>query len=466
VPLLTIAFLALTFPSATCSLRGAEPPKAPVPKSTYLPFVYRYADTMLDRGRDTNGPLKSGLFYGALDRTTLAPLTQRPPAPRGVRERQRAGTEADALPGANLQHDGNLLRLLYALSELSAKPKYREAADGALRSLLQRGGLPETGLMAWGGDGYWQTQSDEPMSCRKDGLAGCTRPWLLWERCFALAPEASARFVEAEGKQHPKTLREAGFALRGWAVAYARTKQSQFTNAIEKLLEQLEARRDAKSGWLNAGDGQPEASVAHVLSLAIDCDGAAHQLPAALGNRLRALARRQDELVCALGRNAKPSSGFATHVTTATGQPTPARTTPWAVGELSTAQLGMMFVSRYDNTGQSGYRELILAGAEAYRAAGEPGEDVWPRDAGLAISLQLAAWRHSANAVYMEHARALADRAVEKFWGTNALPRASGRVDHYESLTGADTLALALLELHLHILHITAVRCPSNTIDR
>ena len=37
---------------------------------------------------------------------------------------------------------------------------------------------------------------------------------------------------------------------------------------------------------------------------------------------------------------------------------------------------------------------------------------------------------------------------------------------HYETITGADTLALALVELHLSILHITAVRCPPNTIDR
>ncbi len=85
---------------------------------------------------------------------------------------------------------------------------------------------------------------------------------------------------------------------------------------------------------------------------------------------------------------------------------------------------------------------------------------------GHAISLQLAAWRHSADWKYMERARKLGDIAVEKFWGTNALPRASFKTHHYESITGADTLALALAELHLHILHITAVRCPPNTIDR
>jgi len=40
------------------------------------------------------------------------------------------------------------------------------------------------------------------------------------------------------------------------------------------------------------------------------------------------------------------------------------------------------------------------------------------------------------------------------------------KTDHYESITGADTLAMSLAELHLASQHITAVRAPDNTIDR
>jgi hypothetical protein len=47
---------------------SAEPPD-------FLKVVRRYADTMIERGRDTYGPQKSGLLLSALDRTTLAPLT-------------------------------------------------------------------------------------------------------------------------------------------------------------------------------------------------------------------------------------------------------------------------------------------------------------------------------------------------------------------------------------------------------
>jgi hypothetical protein len=136
-------------------------------------------------------------------------------------------------------------------------------------------------------------------------------------------------------------------------------------------------------------------------------------------------------------------------------------------GDNTTAQVGMMCVSRYDNTGRTGHRNLLLAAADAYlNSLPADGDDIWPGTFGQAISLQVAAWRHSAKPAYLECARRFADLAVERFWGTNALPRASFKSDHYETITGADTLALALAELHLHVLHITAARCPPNTIDR
>ena len=51
------------------------------------------------------------------------------------------------------------------------------------------------------------------------------------------------------------------------------------------------------------------------------------------------------------------------------------------------------------------------------------------------------------------------------FWQDKPLPRASMHTGHYETITGADSLALALLELHAAI-HDVAARIPANTIDR
>ena len=128
----------------------------------------------------------------------------------------------------------------------------------------------------------------------------------------------------------------------------------------------------------------------------------------------------------------------------------------------------MMCVSRYENTGDTRYRDLIHAAADVY-VAHPPSDDVdsWPLTFGQAISLELAAWRSTSRQEYLDRAIKLADSAIQIFWTDDSpLPKASSKSDHYESITGSDTLAMALVELHLGILGITAVRCPPNTIDR
>jgi hypothetical protein len=421
---------------ATSLAGAAEIPKAAVPSSPYIGVVYRYADAMIERGRDTYGPQKTGLFLSALDRSTMSPLTNRPAAPEGIRESERVSPDGAPLAGANPYHDENLLRLLYMLSELSAKPKYRDAADVELKWLLQNAG----GVTAW------DVMEDKPI-----GSSGreSFRPWMLRDRCFDLAPEIGAK-LKGGNALGGKSAREAGFDLRTFAVAQARTRDQQFARAIEVMLKSIDDP-----------DAMTKGPVAEVLSLAIDCDGAAHRVPEPLAARLRALANRIDETFCAMPHDVEASGGFLMERTAG------ARSLLWKPGKKTTAQLGMMCVSRYDNTADISYRKLVNDAADAYlNSLPEENEDAWPSTFGQAISLEIAAWRSTANARYLARARALADFAVQRFFDAGPLPRASLQSSHYETITGADTLALALAELHLHVLHITAVRCPSNTIDR
>jgi hypothetical protein len=473
---------------------AAEPPKAPVPKSPFLPVVYRYADAILKNGRDTYGPQKTGLFLSALDRITLAPLTNRPNAPEGIRSTDRSGATDESLAGANPQHDENFLRLLYTLSELSAKPTYRAAADTELKWFLENARSTNTDLLPWGEHMAWDVMKDRPMAGNgaEAGTHEFFRPWMLWDRCFELAPEASKRFAlglwehqianhetgafnrHAGFFQHQAAdamdfPRHAGFYIRTWAVAYAHTKDERFLRAIEILLGRYEKKRHPNTGLIESYSGQTNAWMLSTLSLAIDCDGAAHHVPATLAARLKTFAAREDEIFCAPPHPLKTKGGFLAVVDKRTARAKAQQTPLWQTryGGSTTAQVGMMCVSRYDNTGKVGYRELIFGAADAYlNSLPASNDEVWPATFGHAISLELAAWRHSADWKYMERARKLGDVAVENFWGTNALPKASYKTDHYETITGADTLALALIELHLNILHITAVRCPPNTIDR
>jgi len=388
-------------------------PRVPVPKAPYIAIVYRYADTMIEKGRDTYGTQKTGLLLSALDRNTFAPLPN--------------------LPAANPQHDENLLRLFYTLSELTTKPVYREAADAELKWLLQNAASP---LAAW------DVIKDEPIAAG----TGFFRPWMLWDRCFDLAPEPSKRFALALNDRSD-TPREAGIKLRTWAVAHARSKNEEFLEKIAASLDELEKKHDA-------------ANAAATLSLAIDCDGAALRVPDRIATRLRTIAAREDAAFCALPHALKTKGGFAVGNSA----------TPLWIADansMTTAQVAMMCVSRYENTGDIRLRELIHAAADAYlQSMPASDEDAWPATFGHAITLELAAWRSTAKQPYFDRAVELGDFALEKFFGKDALPRASLKSDHYESRTGADTLALALLELHLGVLHITAIRCPSNTIDR
>jgi len=467
-----------------------------IPVSPFANVVYGYADAMLKHGRDAYGPQKSGLFLSALDRQTLAPLTTRPPAPAGVPSEGRAGPQGGPpgtnrrLVGANPQTDQNLLRLLYFLKGLSGEDRYAQAADDQLRWFLKNTPSPQTGLLPWGEHLSWNVMTDEVAWGTEQPLHEFCRPWMLWERCFELAPQQSRRFALALWDRHVvdhKTgamcraadfkgdtsqpaadcPRQAGFCIRTWAEAYAHTKDEALLKMIDVVLGRYEGKRDEAGRLLGVDPGS--TSACDLLSLAIDCDGAARKVPEPLRTRLTTSAARLDEAFCSLPHDLKDKHGFALCLDPAAAGPDVAYTSLWDANRdrPTTAAVGMMCVSRYENTGRVAYRRLLVAAADAYLDS-LPGDqtDAWPLTFGQAISLELAAFRATAQEAYYARAFKLGEIAVQGFFAGSPLPRASLKSDHYESLTGADTLALALAELHLSTLHITAVRTPANTIDR
>ena len=130
------------------------------------------------------------------------------------------------------------------------------------------------------------------------------------------------------------------------------------------------------------------------------------------------------------------------------------------------ANQAMFCLARYEQTTNSAYRELLIAIADAYRGS-RPDEDVdaWPQSFAHAISTQVAAHRFTKKPAHLDEARRFAQMAVEIFWQDNPLPRASMQTGHYETITGCDSLALALLEVHAAA-HGLTNSIPSNTIDR
>ena len=453
---------------------GHAAPK-PVPPSPYLGVAYRFADAMLKQGRDTQGPRKTGLFLSALDRATFSLLTNRPVAPAGVSETSRAGGVDGPLVCANPQHDQNLLRVLYTLSDLSSKSVYRDAADAELKWFLQNATPADAPLAPWDDGATWNVLTDTPMHAGGEASHGSMRPWMLWDRCFEIAPQASTRMVAGLAKSSTDdwpSPRKAGFSIRAFAVGFHHTGDEAMLKAIETALDGLEKNQSAPTDPQGGADGGENSSAAAWLSAAIDCDGVASRIPSPLATRLKAFAARVDQGFCSLPHDLKGRHGFAVRrpSNAKSHAKSDAQVTPlWQVGQggLTTAQVAMMCVSRYENTGNVSYGKLIQSAADAYLDKLPSADvDAWPMTYGHAISLQLAAWRATSRQEYLDRARQLADAAVQTFWSDDPLPRASSKSEHYESITGSDTLTLSLIELHLSILGITAVRTPANTIDR
>ena len=109
---------------------------------------------------------------------------------------------------------------------------------------------------------------------------------------------------------------------------------------------------------------------------------------------------------------------------------------------------------------------MLIAFADFY-VGSRPEEDVdvWPLSFAHAISTETAAWQLTKKQVYLDQAKTFAQMAVDLFWQDNPLPRASFKTGHYETITGCDSLALALLEVHAATFGLTA-SIPANTIDR
>ena len=134
------------------------------------------------------------------------------------------------------------------------------------------------------------------------------RPWVLWDRSFELAPEASKKFAlglwnhqianhktgafdrhapydkhgPRDGRDFP---RHGGFYIHTWAHAYKHTRDETFLRAIEAVLARFERKRTGPDGVMHSTIGP------------LDVATAATMVPEPLAGRLREFAQVEDRLV-------------------------------------------------------------------------------------------------------------------------------------------------------------------------
>jgi len=451
---------------------------------SYLDIVRRYADTMIEHGRDCYGAVESPLFAVALDRKTLKLPEKKPASISGIREGDRT------LTGANPMHDLNFHQTLYALTKATGEKRYAAEADKSLKWFFEHCQSPK-GLMAWGEHQGWDFLKDAPSAPKAPHEF--YRPWALWERCFALAPEASHRFAlglwnhqiadhktgafsrhamdiwdttKPSARKGYEFPRHGGFYIATWAAAYERTKDPEMLKAIECLVDSFEARRNKTTGIIPAESNTPELVWPQSnLSLAIDLADSAKKVPAPLAKKMFACAAAIDDTFLAIKHELGPDgNGFLKAVRASTLEPTdtytarginkPGKKDSWThtwetgYGEATDAQVAMLCFLRWHQNKRDGLKQLFLAAADRYLVR-EPDLSItlYPGALADAIATLTAAYRLTGDAKYLARADGFAKTACDVFFKDSPLPRASSKHDHYEAITRGDTLAMVLLDL-------------------
>src|SRR5688500_7115429 len=175
----------LTFVAAGGDSLAAESGKAEAPD--FMTIVRGYADAMIDRSRANLPDPKLPLFPIVLTRDTY----QIPPGKVGNLVTARVPQDFKNI--ANPHHDLNLYQVLYALSTLTGEPRYAAEADRVLGYFLKNCQEPKYGFYCWGEHLGWDVLQNAPGGFppgdpKNAAIHEFYRPWIFWEKSFAMAP--------------------------------------------------------------------------------------------------------------------------------------------------------------------------------------------------------------------------------------------------------------------------------------
>lgn len=178
---LALVCLLTVLGSRVCAAEGGAP---------YLATVRQFADTLLDKGRDTYGPRKTALWCGVInveDYSVPQSAKDVPPTP-GVREKDRS------VGGCNMYQDVSAIHVFRALSKVTGDDRYAQATRDYIKDYFQVAQSPVTGQLAWGEHAYYDVFKDKVGGPAIHELLEWTPPWeLFWE----VTPEGTTREITA-----------------------------------------------------------------------------------------------------------------------------------------------------------------------------------------------------------------------------------------------------------------------------
>lgn len=226
--------------------------------------VRTFADGLIEFARDRYGPKRTPLFVSQLSTETC----EIPDCDGLYCCAHRGGAGAKT---SNLQFDAGLLRMLYALTEVTGVSTYARAADEYLEYFLAN--LPdERGNFPWGDHRGYDVVADERIDAQDEFKV----TWLPWERLWAVDSDACLRQFDAL-REHliderrswafnrhyppgdvPHSMNSSGGAwIAAWAFAHAQTGEQRYLDWAESLRDYLWSRRDPGTDFLAAHPDDP-----------------------------------------------------------------------------------------------------------------------------------------------------------------------------------------------------------------
>lgn len=458
--------------------------KAAPASSNYLGHVETFADTLLEKGRDTFGPRKTALWAAVIDTRTLSVprAAADVPSPPGTRPGDRA------VGGSNLLHDVVTQRAFRVLSAVTGDKKYSAAANDYLHDTLRCAQNPLTGLLAWGEHTYYDLFADEGSvhdKYREQQFGGLwhellawTPPWAeLWAVDSARTARAIAglrfHFHDPEGNslfnrhaywdraqyQLPAAsqpwIKHSGLYAHAFFFLHARTGEAEWLRRGRNIAALYWAHRNPKTDLTLGciGDPRPnaqQASLGGTASLAYWLYKAYQACPSEKSLRTRALT-----LLKAYDRRGydKTRDGYRAAVTLdgAPVEKSDALSPTWAsaYGEGSLPKFGRM--AAYLAAAEKDTDCLEMARRVARLMRRDPLPQTYVAEPiGYALGLSLDLFDLTGETAYLSDARRYADLALAKLWRNGLFTRQTDD-PFYEAKLGTGDLVAGLLRLHLRL---------------
>lgn len=297
----------------------------------------------------------------------------------------------------------------------------------------------------------------------------------------------AAAFVETQDERYLEDL-----SVGTWSLVFAERRNRSLDDAMETLTAYVECRRSPESGAIPADSGTPTLAepwrgrlVLPVdnLSLAVDLGWCAQRVETLLADNMRLVASRTDSAFLKMDHD-PAGLGFRTgldvYTLRAYGPEESQRSRMWVDRAIennfrdyggfvirSHAAVANLCFERFKQTSLRDYHDLVLKTAQRYldsepkaTGVGLPNVlmrglewvfgaeiPVYPRMMGQAIKLMLNTYELTGERKYLNRADHFARWSIKIFVNDSPIPRASHRHDHYEAVTGADALMMAILEL-------------------